>query len=171
MRKRRRTIDQARLELNKLLPEFEGHGDYLVRVLEHMDLVRPARKRQTLVFRLYYGLSGREPMTLKEIASEFQRSSARVRRMREDARRWLTDPHWQVESEWPEPEVVPVRTGMKDQRVREIALLVLMRHYRSIGTKRFLQELKAAAPELAIEDGEMQEFFQAISGRLMRRKT
>lgn len=165
---RTRSADKAHQELDGVLPQYVGRLEYLARILKRMEICHPEMKRKVDIFRRYYGV-GHEPVKLSVLAKELDRTPATAMRLREDVRVWLTHPCWKDESTWPEPELKTALSSMKQSRVDEIAVLVLMWRYQSLGTEHFIMELKAAARELKIPDAEMEEFFKAIADRLMCR--
>jgi len=61
---------------------------------------------------------------------------------------------------------MPVLSTMPAERVAEIAVLLQVHRYRSVGTRDYMVMLQMDAESLGIADGEMFEFFKAILDRI-----
>jgi len=61
---------------------------------------------------------------------------------------------------------MPVLSTMPAERVAEIAVLLQVHRYRSVGTRDYMVMLQMDAESLGIADGEMFDFFKAILDRI-----
>lgn len=61
---------------------------------------------------------------------------------------------------------MPVLSTMPAERVAEIAVLLQVHRYRSVGMRDYMAMLQMDAEALGIADGEMFDFFKAILDRI-----
>jgi len=65
---------------------------------------------------------------------------------------------------------MPVLSTMPAERVAEIAVLLQVHRYRSVGMRDYMAMLQMDAEALGIADGEMFDFFKAIFDQTRLRK-
>ncbi len=83
------TMDNMAIESNDSTPDMEMmRADDLQQVL---DLLDKLGQREATVLRLRFGLTGREPMTLKEIGEHLGLTRERVRQIERDALAMLNE--------------------------------------------------------------------------------
>ncbi len=139
------------------------------RVLRHMDIVWPDRKKCSDAYRLYYGLTQRGYLTYDEIGREIGVHGAAIGGLVDEVERRLRRECWKDVRTWPEPAGLNPGSKMPASRVREIALKLQLWRFERHSYWNYVAEVKAAASDLKLSLEDVLEFAKAIEDRAMRR--
>ena len=158
-------------ELSREIMWLEEKGiAHLERALDRMATLSEQHAREVSAFKLFYfAREGERPLSLREIAPRMSRTSSAVGLWKRKVMRRLKHPNWKDEARWPAVVTPPALSPMSADRAREIAVSLQVRRYQSIGTERYVAELKEAARDLRISEDEMGRFFLAICDRIAKR--
>ena len=158
-------------ELSRELFWLEEKGiEHLEKALDRMATLSEQHRKEVGAFRLFYICAeGERPLSLREIGLRVSRSSTAVGIWKQNVLRRLKHPNWKDDARWPEAVVKPTLSPMSADRAHEIAISLQVRRYQSIGTEKYVAELKDAARDLRISDDEMGRFFLAICDRIAKR--
>lgn len=164
------TKERRKRELYTELPWLkERDEEHLIKALERLATLSEQHKREVGAFRLYFCLDQLPLLTLREIGELVRRTGTTAGSWKTRTLRRLKHPIWKDESRWPAAVIKPQMSTMGTGRVYEIAVALQVRRYQSIGTERYISELKEAGCELGIKDAEMEQFLLAICDRIAKR--
>lgn len=139
---------------------------FLEHALDRMSALSVAHANDAVVFCLHFGLKGYAITTVREIAVRLHVTPATVVRRKRNALRRLKHPAWKSEETWPP---IPTVDAMPETRINEIAVRLVAWRWRQQGTEAYNAELRQAARDLRIEEGEMGLFFTRIGERMFLR--
>lgn len=94
----KRTKASCRTALDYMLPFLRGDFPWLSRIFNEMDALEPEQKQEVQVFRLFWGLTEREPISVGEIGDELGVDRETVHQYLRSTRSRLLQPMWQSDT-------------------------------------------------------------------------